>query len=400
MTKEFVKSIKFLIIGVAVVVGANFVYAWNGPTGAPSTTTNADLPLTVGSARQTKGAGLNLGGTLSVNKATDPQTGSVLDVDGVIMSKGHLVLGGESIMPSVDGYGLQVLNSAATQSILSVDTRTPFEGIQTKRLRAEEDVNLDKSLSVNNDLTVDADTSTSTLLVGKTAYVGDSLYVGTTAPDSMQDDLNNAKATSYDFFLNGTTNIGIPVYGGGGQCTMTYTEMGTQGKQCPLGTYLSRISGSTSNPNVDTYAECSSFSPSTYLTGSCYGFKPLVTHISYLWDSNSGNTCGVEMHATVSVTKNGSGVDQNGAGGLTYAWEAKLDNGNWVTPSTDYLMGTPPKIRGNGDCGNTASCKVYFGVRQDTQHQVALRVRVKDSDGTESWNQVSKNFSRKYFCGI
>ena len=80
--KEIISVIKITVVALAVVFGANYLYAWTGPTLAPPQG-NVYAPLNVGRFAQTKTGGLIVG------------TNCVLPdcANGLIVSKGNVGIG-------------------------------------------------------------------------------------------------------------------------------------------------------------------------------------------------------------------------------------------------------------------------------------------------------------------
>lgn len=399
MKKEFLQSIKVISLGLVLAFGINFAMAaWTGPTSAP-TGNNVDGPITTSdndktsNKNQIKYGGVNFGKGVSIGKVTDPNISqnSYLDVNGSTETKGFVNFGMASIYPS------DISDSSTDKDLFTVFGTTDSWGKPEFVVDTRSRTTTARNLVAEKNLNVGEIADTPVLFVGEKAYVGDALYVGTTSPSLLSTDANGIKPESYDLFLNGNTNIGVPADGNaGGLCTMTYYDMADPNgpnRTCPYGTYLSRVN-INSNNNTATYAECNSFSTKSSLSGSCYNFTEVLSHISYTWNNNSSNECNPQLQMNI-------GIDKSGAGGLTYSWEAKQDSDDWVKFSDFSNTKNGFEVVGSstGTCSSSnPSCKIASRSRSGTQRQVALRVTVMDKSKNKSFQQISKNFDRKQIC--
>ncbi|MCC6323981.1 hypothetical protein IT400_04290, partial [Candidatus Nomurabacteria bacterium] len=170
----------------------------------------------------------------------------------------------------------KILDSSwdTTDPVFSVDTRkgadTSIRKLYVRTSSLFEDLaTFNKDISVQEDATVYGRAS-----VGTMTGAGSS----TTYPGSKDE---------YDFNLKGTTNIGkIP-----GFCTLSKSDVETNFRLCPTGTYLAGMNPNAKDSGTDWFSTCRVFDSQHSLTGdNCYD-HPLL-FLDWLLKDQSGGPYG------------------------------------------------------------------------------------------------------------
>lgn len=340
-SKQFIQTLSGLSLALVFGLGVNFVFAeWQGPTANPTGNNPSNILTTGGDQVKTGKLSVFTTDSIATNRSFQVGDNDDAYTNGVNLQKfivfnrklavydnsglyGDVIVGPKQTIdqPSVK---LTVDGRTAISDNLRIGNITPLESVE----------NGDGSISLE---------------VGGNASVG-RLKVG---------DVDQT-APYYDLTLSGNTNIGM-----GGTCTLSVTNIETQGYGCPGGMYVSKIDLSGGSVSEVT---CKAFSIGDFNIPNgdgtnCYDQPSPTVAIS----ASEIQCIPIDQYAVTSVVS-------YGVPPFIYDWEEQIPG---VTSWGDYYPTLSP-----------SQSQFTFTLPSGLNSQ-QVRLRVTDSEGVVTpWSNV------------